>query len=245
MPSRADRITYDLHLRHAVSGQVGYVHQSSFARDDAGGPNSLVSKESGAAWVIPLESIVSMLSPEALTTAVDAAQQAIALADTLDVLARVKTEHLGDRSPLALARQALAVLPKEQRAEAGKRVNAARNAAQRSYDERLATLRAERDAAVLVAEGIDVTLPSTRVPAGAGTRSSCWPNTSPTRSSRWDGNWPRGLRWRPSSSTSTPSTSCRPPCARRTRYLLHRAGGFAAAAAHPYLTGADSHPASA
>lgn len=56
----------------------------------------------------PLESIVSMLSPEALTTAVDAAQQAIALADTLDVLARVKTEHLGDRSPLALARQALA-----------------------------------------------------------------------------------------------------------------------------------------
>lgn len=106
----------------------------------------------------PLESIVSMLSPEALTTAVDAAQQAIALADTLDVLARVKTEHLGDRSPLALARQALAVLPKEQRAEAGKRVNAARNAAQRSYDERLATLRAERDAAVLVAEGIDVTL---------------------------------------------------------------------------------------
>lgn len=167
MPSRADRITYDLHLRHAVSGQVGYVHQSSSARDDAGGPNSLVSKESGAAWVIPLESIVSMLSPEALTTAVDAAQQAIALADTLDVLARVKTEHLGDRSPLALARQALAVLPKEQRAEAGKRVNAARNAAQRSYDERLATLRAERDAAVLVAEGIDVTLPSTRVPAGA------------------------------------------------------------------------------
>lgn len=115
----------------------------------------------------PLESIVSMLSPEALTTAVDAAQQAIALADTLDVLARVKTEHLGDRSPLALARQALAVLPKEQRAEAGKRVNAARNAAQRSYDERLATLRAERDASVLVAEGIDVTLPSTRVPAGA------------------------------------------------------------------------------
>lgn len=150
-----------------LAGKSGTSISPVSARDDAGGPNSLVSKESGAAWVIPLESIVSMLSPEALTTAVDAAQQAIALADTLDVLARVKTEHLGDRSPLALARQALAVLPKEQRAEAGKRVNAARNAAQRSYDERLATLRAERDAAVLVAEGIDVTLPSTRVPAGA------------------------------------------------------------------------------
>ena len=35
------------------------------------------------------------------------------------------------------------------------------------YDERLAALRAERDAAVLVAERIDVTLPSTRRPTGA------------------------------------------------------------------------------
>ena len=36
-----------------------------------------------------------------------------------------------------------------------------------AYDERLAVLRAERDAAVLVAERIDVTLPSTRQPVGA------------------------------------------------------------------------------
>lgn len=107
------------------------------------------------------------LSPEALTNAVDAARQAIAHAGDLEALALVKTEHLGDRSPLALARQALAALPKDQRADAGKRVNTARSEAQRSYDERLATLRAERDAAVLVAEGIDVTLPSTRQPTGA------------------------------------------------------------------------------
>ncbi|MBW0013289.1 phenylalanine--tRNA ligase subunit alpha [Mycobacterium sp.] len=107
------------------------------------------------------------LSPEALAEAVTAAQQAIAGADDLDTLAHVKTEHLGDRSPLALARQALGSVPKELRADAGKRVNAARGEAQRSYDERLATLRAERDAAVLVAEGIDVTLPSTRQPPGA------------------------------------------------------------------------------
>ena len=107
------------------------------------------------------------LSPEALAKAVNAAQQAIALADDLDALAHVKTEHLGDRSPLALARQALASLPKDERADAGKRVNTARAEVQRGYDERLATLRAERDAAVLVAEGIDVTLPSTRQPTGA------------------------------------------------------------------------------
>jgi len=107
------------------------------------------------------------LSPDALALAVDAAERAIAVAGDLDTLARVKTEHLGDRSPLALARQALGALPKEERADAGQRVNIARAAAQRSYDERLAALRAERDAAALVAEGIDVTLPSTRQPTGA------------------------------------------------------------------------------
>ncbi|MEB4211024.1 phenylalanine--tRNA ligase subunit alpha [Mycobacterium sp. 94-17] len=107
------------------------------------------------------------LSPDALARAVSAARDAFARAGDLDTLARVKTEQLGDRSPLALARQALGGVPKDERADAGKRVNAARTAAQHGYDERLAALRAERDAAVLVAEVIDVTLPSTRRPAGA------------------------------------------------------------------------------
>ncbi len=107
------------------------------------------------------------LSPEALAEAVNAARQAIGLAGTLDALALVKTEHLGDRSPIALARQSLGTLPTEERSDAGKRVNTARGEVQRSYDERLAVLRAERDAAVLVAESIDVTLPSTRQPPGA------------------------------------------------------------------------------
>lgn len=107
------------------------------------------------------------LSSEALAAAVDAARQAIGLAETLDALALIKTEHLGDRSPVALARQALGTLPKEERSEAGKRVNIARGEVQHSYDQRLAVLRAERDVAVLVAESIDVTLPSTRQPPGA------------------------------------------------------------------------------
>ncbi|OBH53227.1 phenylalanine--tRNA ligase subunit alpha [Mycobacterium mantenii] len=107
------------------------------------------------------------LSPEALAHAVSAAREAFTRAGDLDALARVKTEHLGDRSPLALARQALGGVQKDERADAGKRVNAARTEAQQGYDERLAVLRAERDAAVLVAEGIDVTLPSTRQPTGA------------------------------------------------------------------------------
>jgi phenylalanyl-tRNA synthetase alpha chain len=107
------------------------------------------------------------LSSEALGNAVAAARQAFTSAPDLDALARARVEHLGERSPLALARQALATLPKADRAEAGRRVNSARGDVQRGYDERRATLRAERDAAVLTAERIDVTLPSTRQPAGA------------------------------------------------------------------------------
>ncbi|CAN5364492.1 phenylalanine--tRNA ligase subunit alpha [soil metagenome] len=107
------------------------------------------------------------LGEEALTKAVSAAGHAFGLASDLDALARAKTEQLGDKSPLALARQALGTLPKTERADAGKRVNVARTAAQKLYDDRLAALRAERDAAVLVAESIDVTLPSTRQPTGA------------------------------------------------------------------------------
>jgi phenylalanyl-tRNA synthetase alpha chain len=107
------------------------------------------------------------LTEESLTKAVSAAGHAFSLATDLDGLARAKTEHLGDKSPLALARQALGALPKTDRADAGKRVNVARATAQQLYDDRLAALRAERDAAVLVAERIDVTLPSTRQPTGA------------------------------------------------------------------------------
>jgi phenylalanyl-tRNA synthetase alpha chain len=128
--------------------------------------NSRTEKESVAALGAQSPS-TEALSPEALAAAVDAARQAFTAAADLDALARAKTEHLGDRSPVALARQALGTVPKAERADAGKRVNTSRGNVQHGYDERLAALRAERDAAVLIAERIDVTLPSTRQPTGA------------------------------------------------------------------------------
>jgi phenylalanyl-tRNA synthetase alpha chain len=109
----------------------------------------------------------SGLSQEALATAVGAARDAFERAGDLDALARAKTEHLGDRSPIALARQALGALAKSDRADAGRRVNEARAATQTAFDVRIEVLRAERDAAALVAERIDVTLPSTRAQIGA------------------------------------------------------------------------------
>jgi phenylalanyl-tRNA synthetase alpha chain len=110
---------------------------------------------------------VSAPTEEALTAAVSAARHAFARAADRDARARAKTEHLGDRSTIALARQALASLPKDARADAGRLVNVARGEAQGAYDGRLEELRAERDAAALVAERIDVTLPVTRHPIGA------------------------------------------------------------------------------
>ncbi|GAC50656.1 phenylalanine--tRNA ligase subunit alpha [Gordonia aichiensis] len=106
-------------------------------------------------------------SIEELDSAAEAAAAAFGAAADLDALAIAKTEHLGDRSPIALARRALGSLPKDQRSEAGKLVNQVRARAAEALDNRTAVLKAERDAAVLVSESVDVTLPSRRRPAGA------------------------------------------------------------------------------
>ena len=115
----------------------------------------------------PVEASHAAVAQDVLTAAVTAARHAFDTAGDLDALARAKTEHLGDRAPLALARQALAALSKDDRADAGKRVNLARAEAQEIFDSRLAVLRGQRDEAVLVAETVDVTLPSTRQALGA------------------------------------------------------------------------------
>ncbi|GAB32772.1 phenylalanyl-tRNA synthetase alpha chain [Gordonia otitidis NBRC 100426] len=105
--------------------------------------------------------------PQELDAAAAAATTAFAAAADLDALAAAKTAHLGDRSPIALARRALGSLPKEQRSAAGKLVNEVRGRVNADLESRTATLQAERDAAVLVSESVDVTLPSRRRPAGA------------------------------------------------------------------------------
>ena len=109
----------------------------------------------------------SALAEEALAAAEKAAQEAFAAATDLEALAQAKIEHLGDKAPISLAKRALGSLPGNERADAGKRVNAHRTAVQAAFDERKAQLQAERDAAVLVAEAIDVTLPANRRASGA------------------------------------------------------------------------------
>jgi phenylalanyl-tRNA synthetase alpha chain len=108
-----------------------------------------------------------LLEPAALDGAVEAALRAFDEAPDLAALAAVRPTHLGDRAPVLLARRELGALPGPDRAEAGKRVNAARARVQEAFDARRATLSAERDERVLVEETVDVTLPFDRTPRGA------------------------------------------------------------------------------
>ncbi len=107
------------------------------------------------------------LSEESLSAAAEAAEKAFAAAADLDALAAAKTEHMSGKSPISLAQRSLGSLPKQDKADAGKRVNVARQRVSQAFEARRAELLAERDAAVLVAEAIDVTLPARRDPVGA------------------------------------------------------------------------------
>ncbi|WP_153504726.1 phenylalanine--tRNA ligase subunit alpha [Cumulibacter manganitolerans] len=103
---------------------------------------------------------VAALSPENLQRAVDAATAAFAAAGDLDALHELKAQHLGDRAPVALARREIGALPPQAKADAGKRVNEARQATQAAYDARLAVLTEQRNAQVLREETVDVTMPT-------------------------------------------------------------------------------------
>jgi phenylalanyl-tRNA synthetase alpha chain len=109
----------------------------------------------------------SGLAPEQLDTAVESALTALAGAGDLPALAAVRTAVLGDKSPVALARRALGSLPGPDRADAGKRVNAASTAIQAAHDARRVVLEDERDARALVEEAVDVTALPHRIPVGA------------------------------------------------------------------------------
>jgi phenylalanyl-tRNA synthetase alpha chain len=110
---------------------------------------------------------VAVLSQEAVDQAVAQALAAIAAAADLNALKRVRLEHAGDASPLALANREIGALPPAARKDAGQRVGKARAAVGRALEERREQLEAERDARVIVEEAVDVTLPVDRIPAGA------------------------------------------------------------------------------
>jgi len=107
------------------------------------------------------------LAPDEVTRVLDEALAAVAAATTLDGLKAARIAHEGDRAPLSLASAEIGALPPEARAEAGRRVGAARSQLREAVRERQVKLEAERDRQVLITEAVDVTLPGGRTPAGA------------------------------------------------------------------------------
>src|ERR1700712_438338 len=92
---------------------------------------------------------------------------AIAGASALEALRHVRTEHTGDRSPLALANREIGALPPQARKDAGQRIGQARGAVSKALAERQAELEVEAEARMLVEETVDVTLPWDRTTKGA------------------------------------------------------------------------------
>lgn len=102
-----------------------------------------------------------------LTEAVEAARQAFAAATNLEELAVARREHLDDDAPISQARRALGSLPKNERKDAGRLVNQARGEAEKAYASAKTVLEEKRNAEVLIAERVDVTVPTTRRQVGA------------------------------------------------------------------------------
>ncbi len=107
------------------------------------------------------------LAPDEVARVLDEALAAVAAAGTLDELKAARIAHDGDRAPLSAASAEIGALPPEARAEAGRRVGAARGKLREALRERQVLLQAERDRLVLVTEAVDVTLPWDRTLPGA------------------------------------------------------------------------------
>jgi phenylalanyl-tRNA synthetase alpha chain len=110
---------------------------------------------------------VASLAPEQVARALDEALTAVAAASNLDELKAARIAHEGDRAPLALASAEIGALPPQARAEAGRRVGAARSQLREALRERQTVLEADRDRQVLITEAVDVTLPTDRSLPGA------------------------------------------------------------------------------
>jgi phenylalanyl-tRNA synthetase alpha chain len=102
-----------------------------------------------------------------LDALVEAGRAALTGARDLDQLRAAEQAHLSRRSPLGEIQRGLGALDPEARRELGQKVNQARTDLQAALASRRAELEAARDAALLEAERVDVTLPGRRPPRGA------------------------------------------------------------------------------
>lgn len=110
---------------------------------------------------------VAALSAEAIDGFVADALAAVGAAATTAELKQVRLLHAGDKSPLALANREIGALPPAARKEAGARVGKARGRVTEAIVTRQDELAASEQAAALIAERVDMTLPVDLHPQGA------------------------------------------------------------------------------
>ncbi|MES2094685.1 MAG: phenylalanine--tRNA ligase subunit alpha [Actinomycetota bacterium] len=107
------------------------------------------------------------ISETTVGAAVDAALAAITAATDVAGLKQVKTEHLGESSPLAKLNATLRDVAPADKAALGKLVGQARSRVNQAYAAREAELVALEEASRLAAESLDVTAVASRWTAGA------------------------------------------------------------------------------
>jgi phenylalanyl-tRNA synthetase alpha chain len=108
----------------------------------------------------------TMPTPD-LDAIVTAGRHAIAAAADLEALREAEQAHLARRSPLGEVQRSLGGLDADARRRLGQRVNQARATLEAELAARRGELEAARDAALLEAERLDVTLPGRVPPRGA------------------------------------------------------------------------------
>lgn len=113
------------------------------------------------------EGLDIQLTEEALEAAADVAIAAFEQAADLAAIEEAHRRHLGEKSPIALARRALGTLPKNQRKDAGRFVNVARGRAEKAYRQLHAQRVAQYREQQLREEKVDVTLATARTQPGA------------------------------------------------------------------------------
>ncbi|MCW8924184.1 MAG: phenylalanine--tRNA ligase subunit alpha, partial [Gammaproteobacteria bacterium] len=94
------------------------------------------------------------------------AQAEIAAADDLATLDQIRVAYLGKKGGLTALLKTLGSLPGDERKAAGQEINKAKQGVQQSIEARKSTLEAEKLAAKLASECVDVTLPGRGQKAG-------------------------------------------------------------------------------
>jgi phenylalanyl-tRNA synthetase alpha chain len=100
---------------------------------------------------------MSGISAEAINKALQTALDAVSGTSNLDELKKVRIDHAGDDSAIALANRKIGSLAPQEKADAGKRIGEARSKVKIAIDNRNDILMKSRDESILLQESVDVT----------------------------------------------------------------------------------------